>query len=47
MIARKQMRYPPESWQEIVGLVHWWRSPESLPDEFEPSAYGVRRRLMS
>ena len=42
-MARKGRRYPPEFRREIVALVRSGRSPESLAEEFEPSALAIRK----
>ena len=42
-MARKQRWYPPEFRREIVGLVRSERSPESLAEEFEPSASAIQK----
>ena len=42
-MARKNRRYPAEFQREIVGLVRSGSSPESLAEEFQPSASEIRK----
>jgi len=41
-MPRPRKSYPPEFRRQLIELVRAGRSPESLPDDFEPTAQTIR-----